>query len=197
MLKTTEQDWSFPPFADTSRTTDRRRLRGMRPPQQPSRGNARVALGLTHRVRGSTGRSRRFTAMGPGTSYVERAASSSMLAESSTPLQRRLCDASGNEASGRGSRSGRRQVARTERWRPATVWMRETSTEPLSKYADGTNAAGAPLLQAFLAMDIDERWLNRSPQVMLRTFHGFQGGRRANSIESCEAVSVPARTPSR
>jgi hypothetical protein len=24
-------------------------------------------------------------------------------------------------------------------------------------------------------MDTDERWLNRSPQVMLRTFHGFQG----------------------
>jgi hypothetical protein len=24
-------------------------------------------------------------------------------------------------------------------------------------------------------MDMDERWLNRSPQVMLRTFHGFQG----------------------
>jgi len=48
-------------------------------------------------------------------------------------------------------------------------------TEPLSKYAGRTTAADAPLLHAFLAMDMDERWLNRSPQVMLTTFHGFQG----------------------
>ena len=24
-------------------------------------------------------------------------------------------------------------------------------------------------------MDMDERWVNRSPEVMLETFHGFQG----------------------
>jgi hypothetical protein len=30
-------------------------------------------------------------------------------------------------------------------------------------------------MHAFLAMDMDERWLNRSPSVMLETFHGFQG----------------------
>lgn len=33
----------------------------------------------------------------------------------------------------------------------------------------------APLLAAFAAMDMDERWLNRSPQTMLETFHWFQG----------------------
>jgi 2-phosphoglycerate kinase len=32
-----------------------------------------------------------------------------------------------------------------------------------------------PLLAAFAAMDMDERWLNRSPQTMLETFHWFQG----------------------
>ncbi len=32
-----------------------------------------------------------------------------------------------------------------------------------------------PLLAAFAAMDMDERWLNRSPQTMLETFHWFRG----------------------
>jgi hypothetical protein len=38
-----------------------------------------------------------------------------------------------------------------------------------------TNPVDHPLLHAFLAMDMDERWLDRSPQAMLETFHGFQG----------------------
>ena len=38
-----------------------------------------------------------------------------------------------------------------------------------------TNPVEQPLLHAFLAMDMDERWLDRSPRVMLETFHGFQG----------------------
>jgi 2-phosphoglycerate kinase len=33
----------------------------------------------------------------------------------------------------------------------------------------------APLLSQFKAMDMDERWLDRSPQTMLETFHWFQG----------------------
>jgi hypothetical protein len=32
-----------------------------------------------------------------------------------------------------------------------------------------------PLLSAFAAMDMDQRWLNRSPDVMLETFHWFGG----------------------
>jgi 2-phosphoglycerate kinase len=32
-----------------------------------------------------------------------------------------------------------------------------------------------PLLARFKAMDMDERWVNRSPEVMLETFHWFQG----------------------
>jgi hypothetical protein len=32
-----------------------------------------------------------------------------------------------------------------------------------------------PYLQAFIAMDMDERWLNRSPEVMLESFHWFRG----------------------
>jgi hypothetical protein len=73
---------------------------------------------------------------------------------------------------GGGSGAGKSTVARRL---AANHGLRLYHTEPLSKYADRTNAADAPLLHAFLAMDMDERWLNRSPQVMLRTFHGFQG----------------------
>jgi hypothetical protein len=36
-------------------------------------------------------------------------------------------------------------------------------------------AAEAPYLQRFLAMDMDERWATRSPEVMLETFHWFRG----------------------
>ncbi len=38
-----------------------------------------------------------------------------------------------------------------------------------------SNPTDDPLLHNFLAMDMDERWLNRPPSVMLKTFHGFQG----------------------
>ena len=33
----------------------------------------------------------------------------------------------------------------------------------------------APFLAEFLAMDMDERWCRRSPEVMLDTFHWFRG----------------------
>jgi hypothetical protein len=33
----------------------------------------------------------------------------------------------------------------------------------------------APLLSRFKAMDMDERWVNRSPETMLESFHWFQG----------------------
>ena len=33
----------------------------------------------------------------------------------------------------------------------------------------------SPLLATFAAMDMDERWLNRSPRTMLETFHWFRG----------------------
>jgi 2-phosphoglycerate kinase len=33
----------------------------------------------------------------------------------------------------------------------------------------------APFLSKFKAMDMDERWVNRSPETMLDTFHWFQG----------------------
>lgn len=45
----------------------------------------------------------------------------------------------------------------------------------ISDHARRANAIEHPLVHAFLAMDMDERWVRRSPSVMLQTFHGFQG----------------------
>ena len=47
--------------------------------------------------------------------------------------------------------------------------------ETISEHARRSNPTDDPLLHAFMAMDMDERWVNRSPEEMLATFHGFQG----------------------
>ena len=47
--------------------------------------------------------------------------------------------------------------------------------EPFSKYAGRADPGLTPLLQGFMAMEMDERWVNRPPEVMLETFHGFRG----------------------
>jgi hypothetical protein len=45
----------------------------------------------------------------------------------------------------------------------------------MGDHARRAGAADAPMLDAFLRMDHDERWLTRSPRVMLETFHWFRG----------------------
>jgi hypothetical protein len=42
-------------------------------------------------------------------------------------------------------------------------------------HARRTTPADSPLLHEFIAMDMDERWLTRSPQTMLDTFHWYRG----------------------
>ena len=45
----------------------------------------------------------------------------------------------------------------------------------MTDHARRSTPEDAPLLHKFMAMDMDERWLNRSPQTLLETFHWFQG----------------------
>jgi hypothetical protein len=45
----------------------------------------------------------------------------------------------------------------------------------MADHARRSSPENCPLLHAFIAMDLDERWVNRSPEVMLETFHWFQG----------------------
>ena len=73
---------------------------------------------------------------------------------------------------GGGSGAGKSTVARQL---AADHGLRLYHAEPFSKYAGRADRAATPLLQGFMAMDMDERWVNRSPEVMLETFHGFQG----------------------
>jgi 2-phosphoglycerate kinase len=43
------------------------------------------------------------------------------------------------------------------------------------EHAARTSPADSPFLHDFLAMDMDERWADRSPEVMLDTFHWYRG----------------------
>lgn len=47
-----------------------------------------------------------------------------------------------------------------------------------------------PMLQQFIAMDMDDRWVNRSPQSMLDTFHWFRGEGFPMIIE--DLLRIPA-----
>ena len=50
-----------------------------------------------------------------------------------------------------------------------------------------------PLLHDFLVMDMDQRWLNRPPAVMLETFHGFRGEAFELIVE--DLLTLPAEPP--
>jgi hypothetical protein len=45
----------------------------------------------------------------------------------------------------------------------------------MADHARRSTPDDSPSLAAFMAMNIDERWLNRSPEVMLESFHWFRG----------------------
>jgi 2-phosphoglycerate kinase len=45
----------------------------------------------------------------------------------------------------------------------------------MADHAGRTTVRDAPALAEFAAMDMDERWVNRSPQAMLETFHWYRG----------------------
>ena len=48
----------------------------------------------------------------------------------------------------------------------------------------------SPYLQRFAAMDMDERWVNRSPETMLDTFHWYRGEGFTHIVE--DLLAVPA-----
>lgn len=45
----------------------------------------------------------------------------------------------------------------------------------MADHAKRSTPESCPLLHDFMAMDMDERWVNRSPKEMLETFHWFRG----------------------
>jgi hypothetical protein len=45
----------------------------------------------------------------------------------------------------------------------------------MADHARRSSPEDCPLLHRFMAMDMDERWVNRTPQTMVETFHWFGG----------------------
>ena len=74
---------------------------------------------------------------------------------------------------GGGSCAGKSTIAR----RIATQHgFRVYSTDDvMADHARRSTHEDSPLLHRFMAMDMAERWVNRSPKTLLDTFHWFQG----------------------
>jgi 2-phosphoglycerate kinase len=74
---------------------------------------------------------------------------------------------------GGGSAAGKSTIARRI---AAQHGLRVYATDDvMTDHARRSTREGAPLLHEFMAMDMDERWVNRPPQTLLETFHWFQG----------------------
>lgn len=50
-----------------------------------------------------------------------------------------------------------------------------STDDAMGEHARRSSREDCPLLHRFMAMDMDERWLNRTPATMLETFHWFNG----------------------
>ncbi|WDV49124.1 hypothetical protein PV963_00610 [Streptomyces coeruleorubidus] len=74
---------------------------------------------------------------------------------------------------GGGSGAGKSTIAR--RLAERHGWHLYATDDVMGDHARRTTPDEAPLLHEFMAMDMDERWVNRSPETMLRTFHWFRG----------------------
>ncbi|MFD8236799.1 hypothetical protein ACFV20_33600 [Streptomyces sp. NPDC059696] len=92
---------------------------------------------------------------------------------------------------GGGSGAGKSTVARRlARWHG---WRLYATDAVMADHARRTTAEEAPLLHAFLAMDMDERWVDRSPGAMLETFHWFRGEGFGLIVE--DLARLPRDTP--
>jgi 2-phosphoglycerate kinase len=74
---------------------------------------------------------------------------------------------------GGGSGAGKSTIARRI---AAQHGLRLYATDDvMADHGSRSTPEDAPFLTEFKAMDMDERWVNRSPETMLETFHWYQG----------------------
>jgi 2-phosphoglycerate kinase len=74
---------------------------------------------------------------------------------------------------GGGSGAGKSTIARRI---AAQYGMRLYSTDNvMADHARRCMPEDCPFLSRFMAMDMDDRWVNRAPEIMLETFHWFRG----------------------
>lgn len=59
-------------------------------------------------------------------------------------------------------------------------------------HASRSTPKDAPYLTKFTSMDMDERWVNRTPNTMLETFHWFRGEGFGAIVE--DLLRLPAET---
>lgn len=62
-----------------------------------------------------------------------------------------------------------------------------------SAHTARSNAVDHPMLHAFLALTMDERWVKRTPEEMFRTFHGFHGEGFSLILE--DLLNLPTEVP--
>ena len=74
---------------------------------------------------------------------------------------------------GGGSGAGKSTIARALADRQG--WRLYSTDEVMGDHARRITPGEAPFLHEFMVMDMDERWVNRSPEIMLETFHWFRG----------------------
>src|ERR1044072_7048562 len=74
---------------------------------------------------------------------------------------------------GGGSAAGKSTIAdRIAAERCLSVY---STDDVMTDHARRSSPENCPLLHKFMAMDMDERWVNRPPQLMFETFHWFRG----------------------
>jgi hypothetical protein len=74
---------------------------------------------------------------------------------------------------GGGSAAGKSTIARRI---AAQQGLRVYATDDvMADHARRCSPEDCPLLHTFMAMDMDQRWVSRSPKTMLDTFHWFRG----------------------
>src|ERR1051326_4868657 len=76
---------------------------------------------------------------------------------------------------GGGSAAGKSTIAdRIAAERGLSVY---STDDVMADHARRSSPENCPLLHEFMAMDMDERWGNRSPQIIFETFHWSRGER--------------------
>jgi hypothetical protein len=74
---------------------------------------------------------------------------------------------------GGGSGAGKSTIARRLAARHGLELY--ATDDVMLEHAGRTTPEDGPMLHEFMAMTMDERWANRSPEIMLETFHWFRG----------------------
>ncbi|WP_163509113.1 AAA family ATPase [Fodinicola acaciae] len=90
---------------------------------------------------------------------------------------------------GGGSGGGKSTVAR--RLADAYDLRLYVTDEVMGEHARRSTPADSPQLSRFLAMDMDQRWLDRTPEVMLETFHWFRGEGFGFIVDDLRAMPRP------